>query len=140
MITFNNLDVSFKIVQKQRYRYWIKELLKSHDRFSCMINIILCSDSYILNLNRQYLRHDYCTDVITFDYSYLFSGNKVAGDIYISIDSVKYNAVRYGALSFEEELLRVIAHGILHIIGFNDVTKDDKNLMRKYEDEAIRLF
>ena len=99
------------------------------------INIIFCSDNYILDINQRYLGHDYFTDIITFDYC---EGDKLNGDLFISVDSVRENSLEYGT-EFENELNRVIVHGILHLIGYDDHCDDDIALMRKKEDYYLSL-
>ena len=99
------------------------------------ITIIFCSDNYILDINRKYLGHDYFTDIITFDYC---SGNVLSGDLFISVDSVKENSVEYGT-EFEYELNRVIVHGILHLIGYDDHTDEDVKVMREKENYYLDL-
>lgn len=99
------------------------------------ISIIFCSDNYILDVNLRYLHHDYFTDVITFDYC---EGNRLSGDLFISIDSVRENAVEFGT-EFDDELHRVIVHGLLHLIGYDDNTLEDQKLMREKEDYYLGL-
>ena len=93
------------------------------------ISIIFCSDNYILDINQQFLQHDYFTDIITFDYC---EGNTLSGDLFISIDSVRANADFFGT-TFENELNRVIVHGILHLIGYDDHTEEEQKTMRSKE-------
>lgn len=99
------------------------------------ISIIFCSDNYILDVNIRYLHHDYFTDVITFDYC---EGNKLSGDLFISIDSVRENAIEFGT-EFDKELHRVIVHGLLHLIGYDDHTPEDQKEMREKEDYYLGL-
>ncbi len=99
------------------------------------ISIIFCSDNYILDVNIRYLHHDYFTDVITFDYC---EGNKLSGDLFISIDSVRENSIEFGT-EFDEELHRVIVHGVLHLIGYDDHTPEDQKIMRAKEDYYLSL-
>ena len=99
------------------------------------ISIIFCSDNYILDVNIRYLHHDYFTDVITFDYC---EGERLSGDLFISIDSVRENAIEFGT-EFDEELHRVIVHGLLHLIGYDDHTPEDQNVMRAKEDYYLSL-
>ena len=94
------------------------------------ISIIFCSDNYILDVNMKYLQHDYFTDVITFDYC---EGDKLSGDLFISVDTVRENAKLYNT-DFNDELHRVMVHGILHLIGYDDHSQKDKQLIRKKED------
>ena len=99
------------------------------------VNIIFCSDNYILDINIRYLQHDYFTDIITFDYC---EDKILSGDLFISIDSVQENAKEYGS-DFEEELHRVIVHGILHLIGYDDHTPEDQKIMRSKEDYYLGI-
>ena len=99
------------------------------------ISIIFCSDNYILDVNQKYLQHDYFTDIITFDYC---EGDRLSGDLFISVDTVKENALEYGT-EFQEELHRVIVHGILHLIGYDDHSPEDIEVMRKKENYYLSL-
>ena len=99
------------------------------------LSIIFCSDNYILDVNMRYLQHDYFTDIITFDYC---EENVLSGDLFISIDSVRENAVLYGA-EFEDELNRVMVHGLLHLIGYDDHTEEEQKTMREKEDYYLSL-
>ena len=99
------------------------------------LSIVFCSDPYILDVNMKYLQHDYFTDIITFDYC---DGRILSGDLFISIDTVRANAVEYGA-GFEEELNRVMVHGLLHLIGYDDHTEDQKKEMREKEDYYLEM-
>lgn len=99
------------------------------------ISIIFCSDNYILDVNMKYLQHDYFTDIITFDYC---EGNRISGDLFISIDSVRENAIHYG-VDFETELDRVMVHGVLHLIGYDDHSPEDIAVMREKENYYIQM-
>ena len=99
------------------------------------VSIIFCSDNYILNVNQEYLQHDYFTDIITFDYC---EGDRISGDLFISVDSVRENAIEYGT-EFKDELNRVIVHGILHLIGYDDHNEEDIKMMRQKEDYYLSL-
>ena len=99
------------------------------------VNIIFCSDNYILDVNLKYLQHDYFTDIITFDYC---ENNVLSGDLFISVDSVRENSVFYNT-EFEDELNRVMVHGILHLIGYDDHTEDDQKVMREKENYYLSL-
>ena len=99
------------------------------------LSIVFCSDNYILDMNIKYLQHDYFTDIITFDYC---EGEKISGDLFISVDSVRENALLYGA-TFEEELNRVMVHGVLHLIGYDDHTKAEQKTMREKENYYLSL-
>ncbi|MDR2585091.1 MAG: rRNA maturation RNase YbeY [Prevotellaceae bacterium] len=140
MILFFTQNISYKIQQKRFYKQWIKDIAKQHNVSNGDINIIFCSADDLLNINKRFLNHDYHTDVITFDYSDLTSKRIIAGDIYIGIETVRTNAKVYGASSFEQELRRVIAHGIFHLLGFSDKTPEDQAYMRNLEEVAIKRF
>ena len=99
------------------------------------ISIIFCSDNYILDVNMRYLQHDYFTDIITFDYC---EGDKLSGDLFISIDSVRENALFYGT-EFDDELNRVMVHGLLHLIGYDDHTEEEQKVMREKEDYYLAM-
>ena len=99
------------------------------------INVIFCSDNYILDVNMKYLQHDYFTDIITFDYC---EGKVLSGDLFISVDSVRENSIEFGT-DFEEELHRVIVHGVLHLIGYDDHTEEDKKVMRQKENYYLQM-
>lgn len=135
MISFN-YELDFEITDEQIYSDWISNIISSENKTEGEINYIFCDDDYLLEINQQYLNHDTLTDIISFDYSL---GNEIHGDIYISIERVKDNAVDFN-VSFEEELKRVLAHGVLHYCGYKDKTEVDEQMMRSKEDEKIKLF
>lgn len=113
---------------------WIRAVAAGYGFATGDITYIFCSDERILEVNRQFLQHDYYTDIITFDYS---TPNRIAGDIYISLDTVASNAQELG-IAFEDELLRIIIHGVLHLTGQNDKTPPDKAQMTSKEDAALK--
>lgn len=115
---------------------WLRQLCDHHKRRIGEINLILCSDDYLLNINNEYLNHDYYTDIITFDYT---DGDVVSGDLFISVDRVKENSSTF-FVEFSRELNRVVAHGTLHLIGFKDKTEGDQEEMRKQEDVALNMI
>lgn len=115
---------------------WLTKLCHIHGKTLDELNLIVCSNNYLLDVNRKHLNHDYYTDIITFDYC---EDDKVAGDLFVSIDMVEENATKYN-VSRETELHRVIAHGVLHLIGFNDKLENQKSVMRKKEEEALNLI
>ncbi|MBQ0077109.1 MAG: rRNA maturation RNase YbeY [Bacteroidales bacterium] len=129
MIRFFNEDTDFLYKGKVNCRKWLKLVAESEIRKIGDINVIFCSDNYILDVNMKYLSHDYFTDIITFDYC---EGNVLSGDLFISVDSVKENSEFYHT-DFEEELHRVIVHGVLHLIGYDDHTESDIKTMREKE-------
>lgn len=115
---------------------WLKQIAAFHRRKLGDINYIFCSDKKILEVNIEYLGHDYYTDIITFDYD---EGQRVSGDLFISLETVASNAEMLG-IAYEEELLRVMAHGVLHLCGFKDKTEEDAANMRLREQEALALL
>ncbi len=125
----------FKI-KKRLLLEWVKQIASLHNKKLGEINYIFCSDNKILEINQSYLSHNYFTDIITFDYS---EKEIISGDIFISIDTVHDNAETY-KVSFEKELLRVFIHGVLHLCGLKDKTKDEKTNMRKAEEDALMMI
>jgi len=107
----------------------VKDLIEKESGVVGDISIIFCSDQYLLKINREFLKHDFYTDIITFDY---VLENNISGDLFISIERIEDNSKRY-QISFEEELIRVIFHGILHLCGYEDKSKEDKETMRNKE-------
>ena len=135
-VRFFTEDVAFSLPCPRKASTWIKEAIKKEKGQPGELNYIFCSDRHLLSLNQQYLRHDTLTDIITFDYS---EGKEdISGDIYISIDRVGENATRF-KVPFEDELHRVMAHGVLHLLGYKDKTPADKALMRKKEEACLSL-
>jgi len=132
-IQFFNEDVSKPLLNYDVISKVLKQVIRTNKSKLGDINYIFCSDEYLLQLNMKFLRHDYFTDVITFDYS---ENVLVSGDIYISTDRVKQNAGTYGQL-YETELLRVISHGLLHLLKFNDKEESEIEIMRLKESELI---
>lgn len=129
-------NINYNLFNKQKVKTWIKKVAFQYGFKIGEINFLFTDDTYIKELNIQYLNHNYYTDILTFDYSY----NKILhGDIVISIDTVKSNSILYST-SFENELLRVVIHGILHLIGFDDKTDGDKSKMRELEDRALNIY
>ena len=145
MIRFEVIDATFNLRHKNAIKNWIKEIILSKNRRVGDINYIFSNDEYVLEVNRKYLGHDYYTDIITFDtseYDEQIADNKVdriSADIIISLDTVAANAVTYGA-DFPQELYRVIIHGILHLVGYDDLNEADSCRMRKAEDKALALL
>ncbi len=135
MISFN-YENDFELSNEEQLSNWISRVIVSEEKNEGEINYIFCDDDYLLNLNEQYLNHDTLTDIISFDYS---MGNEIHGDIFISTERVKDNATDF-KVSFEEELMRVMVHGVLHYCGYKDKTEEDEALMRSKEDEKIKMF
>lgn len=115
---------------------WIEEVAKSHDRIVGPLTYIFCDDEKIIEVNRQFLQHDYYTDIITFDYS---RGKRISGDMFISLDTVASNAEMLG-VSYDAELHRVIIHGVLHLCGIDDKGEGEREVMEGFENEALALF
>jgi rRNA maturation RNase YbeY len=135
-INFFNEDVDLPKIKKRNTVAWIKQVIDEHCKKVGDVSFIFCSDTYLLDVNKQYLDHDYFTDVITFDY---VEGDVVSGDIFISVDRVEENAKSFST-SFSNELNRVIIHGILHLLGYNDKTDTDKLIMTGKEDLYLNLL
>jgi probable rRNA maturation factor len=127
---------SFAFKEEEKYASWIERVISSEGKKLEEISYIFCDDEYLLKLNEEYLDHDTYTDIITFDYSV---GKILQGDIYISTERVDENAREYN-VSFEEELRRVIIHGVLHLAGYKDKTDEESSLMRTKEEEKMKLF
>ena len=134
---FFSENKNLKISNKKEIRALLKKICKKENKKISFINCVFCSDNRLLEINKKYLNHTSLTDVVTFD----FSTNKknIEGDVYISIDRVKENAKKYKE-TFKKELLRVIIHGLLHLIGFLDKTKEEKNTMTLKENEYLSLY
>ena len=135
MISYYFEDTDFIFKGKTANNKWLRLVAESEIRRIGNISIIFCSDNYILDVNQQYLQHDYFTDIITFDYC---EGDRLSGDLFISVDTVRENALEYGT-EFSEELHRVIVHGVLHLIGYDDHNDDDIAMMRKKENYYLSL-
>lgn len=133
-IRFHSEDTGFDIRgHKRAVGAWIRAAAAEEGFGVGEIDVIFCSDPYLLEINRRYLQHDYYTDIITFDYC---EGNSLSGDLFISVDTVRSNAQRYGAM-FHVELLRVIIHGIMHLAGYKDKSDPDATLMRERENHYL---
>lgn len=136
MVNYYFEDTAFKLKAKTKIKNWLKLVAESEVYTLGSVSVIFCSDNYILDINQRFLQHDYFTDIITFDYS---EGSKISGDLFISVDSVKENSIEYGT-DFEDELHRVIVHGILHLIGYDDHTDEDIKIMRSKENYYLSLY
>ncbi|MFO7256065.1 MAG: rRNA maturation RNase YbeY [Bacteroidota bacterium] len=135
-IRYFSEDTDFILPHPRKTTRWLKAVASAEKVDLGEINFVFCSDDYLLDLNRRYLQHDYYTDILTFD-----SGGGeglLMGDIYISVDRVRDNAKQFG-VSFDEELHRVIVHGVLHLIGYTDTTPAKKKAMKKKEDAYLSL-
>lgn len=131
-----NYETEFELENELNYTDWINNIIEHNNSFTGKLSFIFCDDNYLLEINKKYLNHDTYTDIITFDYS---DANTISGDIFISIERVRDNAVLFNAI-FEEEFKRVISHGVLHLLGFNDKSDEERSLMRTKENEMIKLF
>lgn len=136
MITYQTDGVGMPPIKKKETTSWIKAVAESYGKKAGEIAYIFCSDEKILEVNRQYLQHDYYTDIITFDYC---EGNRLSGDLFISLDTVRSNSEQFGT-SYESELHRVIIHGILHLCGINDKGPGEREIMEAAENKALALL
>lgn len=135
MIVFN-YEINFKLKDEQKTLSWIESCIKSYQCRIGEINYIFCDDSYLYELNKKYLNHDTLTDIISFDYTV---GKELSGDIFISVERVRENAVKFNQ-TFDNEMNRVIIHGILHYMGFKDKSKDDAKQMRLEEENCLNKW
>lgn len=135
-ILFFNDDITFIPNNKRLLKRWIKNIIEINNYQLGEINIVFTSERNILSINSTYLNHSYLTDIITFPYT---SGRIISSDIYICIPVVKSNAQKYNQ-TFFDELNRIMIHGVLHLVGYNDSTEKEKNEMRKAEDESLLLL
>jgi len=135
-ISYQTDGVKMPAIVKKDITAWVKAVAESYGKRVGEIAYIFCSDEKILEVNRMYLQHDYYTDIITFDYT---EGNKIAGDLFISLDTVATNAEQFGS-SYPEELCRVIIHGILHLCGINDKGPGEREQMEMAENKALGLL
>ena len=137
MISYCSEDCSYTYRGYRRVTSeWLVSVARSYGKRVGYLSVVFCSDNYLLQVNRDFLKHDFYTDVITFDYS---EGDIISGDIMISVDTVLANSVTYGS-AFPDELHRVIVHGLLHLIGFDDGTEEEKKKMKEAEDKALAVY
>lgn len=139
MVQFYEADKTCWMVKKMKVKYWIRSIAIAHGKFAENISFIFCSDDYLLKLNKQFLDHDYYTDVITFEDTNPNDPNSLNGEIYISLDRIMENAKEFG-VTVQHELLRVMAHGVLHLCGYGDKTEEEKDRMAELEDEALKMI
>ena len=135
MVSYFTQDTSFRFKEKRITSRWLKAVAESEGKKLGDISVIFCSDNYLLEVNNKYLKHDYYTDIITFDYC---EGSKLSGDLFISVDSVRANAAFYET-EFHVELRRVIVHGLLHLMGYDDHSDEDITQMRAKENACLLL-
>ena len=136
MITFQTEDIEMPNFNQEQARAWIKQVAASYGKRIGPINYFFCSDKRILEVNMEYLQHDYFTDIITFDYC---EGNRLSGDIFISLDTVRSNAEML-KVPYDEEFHRVLIHGILHLCGINDKGPGEREIMEAAENKALRIL
>lgn len=135
-IQFISQDVAFHLKEKKKIKKWLIDLINSHQKRVGEISIVFSNNDYVLEVNKQFLSHDFYTDIITFNYN---EDDFISGDIIISIDMVRENAEKYKE-TFELELHRVVVHGILHLLGLNDETKKEEAAMRIAENNALKML
>ena len=134
MITFLTEDITFGLKEKLKHKAWLKDAAKAEGFAIGELNYIFCSDAYLLDINQKYLGHDTLTDIVTFDNSE--DPKMIEGDIFISIERVRENAIKFGTK--DSELKRVMVHGLLHLAGYKDKDKAQKELMRNKENEHLK--
>lgn len=134
MITYNTINVAMPPIEQEAVTGWVKRIADSYGKRAGDINYIFVDDEEILRLNREFVHHDYYTDHIGFDYSH---GNTLSGDIFIGLETVASNAEGLG-VTYEDELHRVIIHGLLHLVGIQDKTPEQRQEMEQAEDEALK--
>lgn len=135
MITYNTLSLPLPAFDTTATTSWVRRVAQKHGKMVGEINYIFCNDEEILDINRQYLQHDYYTDIITFDYG---RDNIISGDLYISLDTIRTNAEQF-AKDPEEEFFRVVIHGVLHLVGINDKGPGEREIMEAAENEALAM-
>ena len=135
-VSFHTENIHFNLNQKLLYKKWINQWIDSKDAVCYKLSFIFTSNKQIRLINKKYLNHDYDTDVITFDYR---EGNLISGDIFVSVEQVRINAKSYNT-GEEEELRRVMIHGVNHLLGYNDSSDEEREIMRQMENEALHLW
>jgi rRNA maturation RNase YbeY len=135
-ISFHTEEVNFNLKQKLRHKKWIKEWIAKNYKVPGVLSFVFISNERIRLINQEYLNHNYFTDVITFEYT---EGDFISGDIFVSVDEVKKNADYYGA-DIDDEIRRVMIHGVTHLLGYQDGNEEEKRIMRKKENEALHLW
>ena len=135
MITYQTDGTRMPNIKKRATTAWIRNVAETYAKKVGDVNYIFCNDERILEVNREYLQHDYYTDIITFDYT---EGNTISGDLFISLDTVKTNSEQF-ATEYDEELHRTIIHGILHLCGINDKGPGEREIMEAAENKALAM-
>lgn len=136
MITYNVIDVKMPEISHRETTKWVRAVAASYGKRVGEVAYVFCNDDKILEVNRQYLKHDYFTDIITFDYC---EGDMLSGDLFISLDTVRINAELFHK-TYDDELHRVIIHGILHLVGINDKGPGEREIMEAAENKALDLL
>lgn len=136
MITYNVIDVKMPEISHRETTKWVRAVAASYGKRVGEVAYVFCNDDKILEVNRQYLKHDYFTDIITFDYC---EGDMLSGDLFISLDTVRTNAELFNK-TYDDELHRVIIHGILHLVGINDKGPGEREIMEAAENKALDLL
>ena len=136
MINYFFEEVSDLDLDTDKLTRWINNIIQMYKGNIGDITFVFCNDEYILKINREYLDHDYYTDIITFDYCV---DKKISGDLFISLDTIQSNSTKFNT-TYEQELYRVIIHGILHLLGFKDKTEEESSVMRQLEDKALAIL
>lgn len=136
-ITYDKEHSKIKMpkIKKRNVSAWIKKVAELHGKKVGDLSYLFCSDDHILEVNKEYLQHDYYTDIITFDYT---EGDVISGDMVISVETIATNAEKFNT-SFESEFFRVVIHGVLHLCGINDKGPGEREIMEKHEDEALEV-
>jgi rRNA maturation RNase YbeY len=129
-------NVEMPRLDEAKLHSWIEAVARNHEKNVGTLTYIFCDDEYILATNREFLQHDYYTDIITFDYS---NSRRISGDMVISLDTVRSNAEQLG-VDYNSELLRVVIHGVLHLCGINDKGPGEREIMERHENEALALL
>ena len=137
MISYQTEEIQMPAIKKREVSEWIKKVADEYGKKVGDIAYIFCSDEKILEVNKQYLQHDYYTDIITFDYT---EGNRINGDLFISLDTVKTNAEQFADNDYQRELHRVIIHGVLHLCGINDKGPGEREVMEAAENKALSML
>jgi len=135
MISYQSINVKMPPIRHRDTSAWVREVAAAHGKRVGEIAYVFCDDEKIIEMNRQYLQHDFYTDIITFDYT---EGDLISGDIFISLDTVRSNAEEQGT-GYEEELHRVIIHGILHLVGIDDKGPGEREIMEAAENQALGM-
>ena len=136
MISFTSVEINYNLKNKLKVRSWVRSIIESERKRPGDITYVFCNDEYLVGMNEKYLKHHTLTDIITFDYS---EEGILSGDIFISVERVKENAVSFNT-TFNQEIGRVMAHGVLHLSGYKDRSTEDKKVMRGKEDLYLSTF